>query len=123
MTAWRFCPWAILVHVIRRRWGINQLDGRKVIAYPPGTIIPNPRPRRLDRALRMVRAEEGRGRCELATLAADAPRRQRVERICATRSNAATNSRRAARPSETGSPSKTPSLPASSSIVAVNSRP
>lgn len=63
------------------RWGINQLDGRKVIAYPPGTIIPNPRRRRLDRALRLVRAEEGRARCELATLASDAPtpRRERVE--------------------------------------------
>lgn len=61
------------------RWGINQLDGRKVIAYPPDTIIPNPRRRRMDRALRLVRAEEGRARCQLAALAADDPRRQRVE--------------------------------------------
>ena len=43
------------------RWGINQLDGRKVVPYTPDTIIPNPGRRRLDRALKIARASEGEG--------------------------------------------------------------
>ena len=35
------------------RWGINQLDRRKVQPYAPETIIPNPARRRLDHALRL----------------------------------------------------------------------
>ncbi len=35
------------------RWGINQLDGRHVEPYPPGTIIPNPARRKLERALKI----------------------------------------------------------------------
>lgn len=50
------------------RWGINQLDGRAVEPYPPGTIIPNPKRRRLDRALRLARAAEGDARRDLARL-------------------------------------------------------
>lgn len=61
------------------RWGLNQLDGRKVVAYPPGTIIPNPRRSRLKRALQVVRAEEGRARCRLAELALDDSRRAGIE--------------------------------------------
>jgi hypothetical protein len=61
------------------RWGLNQLDGRKVVEYPPDTIIPNPRRRRIERALRLVRAEEGRARCQLAALASDDRKRPRVE--------------------------------------------
>ncbi len=56
------------------RWGINQLDGRRIEAYPPGTIIPNPLRRRLDRALRIARAAEGDARRDLARFAADHPR-------------------------------------------------
>ena len=48
------------------RWGINNLDGRGVDLYPPGTIIPNPKRRRLDRALRLARVAEGDARRELA---------------------------------------------------------
>jgi hypothetical protein len=48
------------------RWGINQLDGRSVESYPPGTIIPNPARRRLERALRVARVAEGDARRELA---------------------------------------------------------
>jgi hypothetical protein len=48
------------------RWGINQLDGRRVEAYPPGTIIPNPARRRLERALRLARVAEGDARRDLA---------------------------------------------------------
>jgi len=48
------------------RWGINQLDGRKVEPYPPGTIIPNPARRRNERALKIARADEGRARSVLA---------------------------------------------------------
>jgi hypothetical protein len=48
------------------RWGINQLDGRSVEPYPPGTIIPNPVRRRLDRALRLARVAEGDARRDLA---------------------------------------------------------
>lgn len=61
------------------RWGMNQLDGRKVAPYPPGTIIPNPRRRRVEHALTLVRAEEGRARCVLAELAPQDPRRERIE--------------------------------------------
>lgn len=53
------------------RWGINQLDGRSVEAYPPGTIIPNPARRRLDRALRLARVSEGDARRDLARFAPD----------------------------------------------------
>ena len=57
------------------RWGINQLDGRRVQSFDPDTIIPNPARRRLDRAIRIARAEEGDGRSRLAKLdAADAKR-------------------------------------------------
>jgi hypothetical protein len=61
------------------RWGTNQLDGRKVELVPPGTIIPNPRRRRIERALTIARADEGRARCALAALTSDDARRERVE--------------------------------------------
>jgi hypothetical protein len=48
------------------RWGINQLDDRVVEPYPPGTIIPNPARRRLDRSLRIARIAEGDARRKLA---------------------------------------------------------
>lgn len=62
------------------RWGINHLDGRRVKPYPPGTIIPNPARRRLDRALTIWRAAEGDARRKLARLPSDAPKREQVER-------------------------------------------
>lgn len=62
------------------RWGMNQLDSRKVQHYDPDTVIPNPARRRLDRALRLARVREGDARSKLARLDADSPRRQRVER-------------------------------------------
>jgi hypothetical protein len=61
------------------RWGANQLDGRKVVAYPPDTVIPNPARRRLDRALRIARVREGDARSLLARLPADDPKRDRAE--------------------------------------------
>lgn len=61
------------------RWGMNQLDGRKVALYPPGTIIPNPRRRRIERALTIARADEGRARCALAALEPLDRRRERLE--------------------------------------------
>lgn len=61
------------------RWGQNQLDGRKTDLYPLGTLIPNPRRRRIERALTIARADEGRARCRLAELAALDRRRERVE--------------------------------------------
>jgi hypothetical protein len=61
------------------RWGMNQLDGRRVEAYPPETIIPNPARRRLDRALRLARICEGDARSQLARLPADNRRRARIE--------------------------------------------
>jgi len=48
------------------RWGINQLDDRVVEPYPPGTIIPNPARRTLDRSLRLARVAEGDARRKLA---------------------------------------------------------
>lgn len=61
------------------RWGINQLDGRKVAPVPAGTIIPNPRRRRIERALTIAWADEGRARCALAKLKPVDARRERVE--------------------------------------------
>jgi hypothetical protein len=62
------------------RWGINQLDGRTVVKYPPDTIIPNPARRRLDRAIRIARVREGDARAELARLTPDADKRAAVQR-------------------------------------------
>ncbi len=50
------------------RWGINQLDQRKVEEVPAGTVIPNPARRRLDRALKIAKAREGEARRQLAHL-------------------------------------------------------
>ncbi len=63
------------------RWGINQLDRRKVEHYPPDTVIPNPARRRLDRALRMARVVEGEARRELARLPERSPSRLRWEQM------------------------------------------
>jgi hypothetical protein len=62
------------------RWGINHLDGRRVEPYPPGTIIPNPARRKLERALTIWRSVEGEARRTLARLSADDPKREQVER-------------------------------------------
>lgn len=62
------------------RWGINQLDRRKTLAYSPDTIVPNPARRRLDRALRAACIREGDARRLLAQLANDDVRRERIER-------------------------------------------
>ena len=61
------------------RWGINQLDRRKTVAYPPDTIVPNPARRRLDRALRAACIREGDARRLLAQFPDDDPRRERIE--------------------------------------------
>lgn len=61
------------------RWGINQLDDRGVESVPRGTIIPNPARRRLDRAYRVARVDEGDARRLLARLPASDPRRVVVE--------------------------------------------
>jgi hypothetical protein len=61
------------------RWGINQLDGRGVENYAPGTIIPNPARRRLDRALRLARVAEGDARRELAHYPSGHPRHAAAE--------------------------------------------
>jgi hypothetical protein len=47
-----------LKHAVER-WGVNQLDGRNVEQYPPTAVIPNPARRRLDRALKQARDDEG----------------------------------------------------------------
>jgi len=63
------------------RWGINQLDRRKVEAYAPETVIPNPARRRLDRALTLARHREGEARNLLARLADhDERRREKAKR-------------------------------------------
>jgi Transposase DDE domain len=66
------------------RWGINHLDGRRVEPYPPGTIIPNPARRKLERALKIWRSAEGDARRKLARLPAGDLRRDEVERELAT---------------------------------------
>ena len=61
------------------RWGINQLDGRRVEQYPPGTLIPNPARRLIDRAMRITRINEGNALRKLARLDATDERREAVE--------------------------------------------
>src|SRR5690606_7735159 len=62
-----------------QRWGLDQLDGRRGAEYPPGTVVPNPLRRRIDRALRTARVEEGMARRILARVA-DGPTRDRANR-------------------------------------------
>jgi len=62
------------------RWGINQLDGRRVEPYPPDAIIPNPARARVERALRLARAAEGEAMRRLQTMDPGDPKRQRIER-------------------------------------------
>jgi len=61
------------------RWGINQLDGRKVESYPEDAVIPNPARRRLDLDLTEARADEGEALRQLARLRNDDRRRHRFE--------------------------------------------
>lgn len=61
------------------RWGINQLDRRKVLSYTPDTIIPNPARHRLERALKLAREQEGRIRRELARIENNDSRKERFE--------------------------------------------
>lgn len=61
------------------RWGINQLDGRKVEEYPPDAIIPNPARTKLEHELRLATTTEGVARCELARVPSEHPRRARLE--------------------------------------------
>jgi len=62
------------------RWGINQLDGRRVEAYPPDEVIPNPARRRLDRQLRIARQAEGQARRRLSELDKRRPNKNKKER-------------------------------------------
>jgi hypothetical protein len=61
------------------RWGINQLDGRRIERYDPDTIVPNPARRRLDRALHLAMHREGLILRELALLPADHRRREQLK--------------------------------------------
>jgi hypothetical protein len=61
-----------------QRWGINQLDGRKVVPYPPSAIIPNPDRSALERKLALARAAEGKARCDLAAVEADSAAADRL---------------------------------------------
>ena len=70
----RWCQENGLKHSVER-WGINQLDARKTLAYPPDTIVPNPARRRLDHALRLARMREGEARCLFAERPEGHPRR------------------------------------------------
>lgn len=63
----------------KERWGINQLDGRRVEPYPQDAVIPNPARRRLDLDLRDARSAEAEALRELAHLPADHRRRSRLE--------------------------------------------
>lgn len=61
------------------RWGINHLDGRRVEAYPPDAIIPNPDRRRLERVLKLSHTAEGETWRKLARLPEADPARQLLE--------------------------------------------
>lgn len=62
------------------RWGVNQLDGRRVEHYTPDTIIPNPARRRLERALKLAYAREGEARRKLARCGRKDPGREEAKR-------------------------------------------
>jgi hypothetical protein len=74
----RWCQENGIRHDVER-WGINQLDGRKTTPYGPDEIIPNPARRRLDRAIRMLQAREGRLRNQAAALPTTATPERRAE--------------------------------------------
>lgn len=61
------------------RWGLNQLDARAVDDYDPDAVIPNPARRRLERAFRVACVAEGDLLRKLGDLAADDPRRAKLE--------------------------------------------
>lgn len=61
------------------RWGQNQLDGRTTEPVPPDAVIPNPGRARLDRAIRITRAKEGRLRCELAQQKKASPKHAKLD--------------------------------------------
>ncbi len=50
----------------KERWGLNQLDRRKVLHYAPNTIIPNPGRRKIEYTLKLLRIQEGAIRSKLA---------------------------------------------------------
>lgn len=58
------------------RWGLNQLDRRKLEHYPPDTIIPNPARTRLEFSFKLADAREGRLRNKLAELKKGSPRHE-----------------------------------------------
>ena len=60
------------------RWGINQLDGRRVEEYPADALVPNPERRRIDRLLKLSRAAEGEARRKLSRLARGDPARDHL---------------------------------------------
>jgi len=60
------------------RWGINHLDGRRVEAYPPDAIIPNPDRRRLERVLKLSHTAEGEALRRLVRMEEDDPGREEV---------------------------------------------
>jgi hypothetical protein len=57
------------------RFGLNQLDGRRVEQVDPDETIPNPARRRLQRALSVARKLEGEALRRLARLPVDDPKR------------------------------------------------
>ena len=60
------------------RWGINHLDGRRVEAYPPDAVIPNPARRRLERVLKLSHTAEGEALRRLVRMDDDDPGRDEV---------------------------------------------
>jgi hypothetical protein len=62
------------------RWGINQLDGRRVEEYPPDALVPNPARRRLERVLKLSHTAEGECWRKLARLEPGHPDREQAER-------------------------------------------
>lgn len=61
------------------RWGINQLDGRRVIPYPPEAVIPSPARRRAKRALQVAQHQEGEALRRLAAVPTEHRERERWE--------------------------------------------
>jgi len=65
------------------RWGFDQLDSRKVVAYRDGTLIPNPFLRNLKRGLATARKMDAKNRSALAALKRGDPQRKHFGREAA----------------------------------------
>ena len=83
LIRWQLARWGLQENQLKHeveRWGINQLDGRKVEPYPADAIVPNPERRRLERVLKLSHTAEGEAWRKLVRLEEGDPRREQIEK-------------------------------------------